>query len=169
MSQLITHLKEIEDLLSESEEQYRTVVENINVGMMVIQDRKVAFANQAVSQFLGLSGNSTIENRDPFVFVHPHDRNSAFERHVMRIKGEEVAEANTFRVVTQDGGIKWVEVTGSRIDWKGRPAILNFFLEISDRVQLEVNRKKLENQLMRAQKLEAIGTLAGGIEGPLRA
>ena len=163
LSKLITHLKKIEGLLSESEEQYRTVVENINVGMMVIQDRKVAFANQAVSQFLGLSGNSTIENSDPFVFVHPHDRNVAFERHLMRIKGEEFAEANTFRVVTQDGVTKWVEVTGSRIDWKGRPAILNFFIDISDRVQLEENRKKLEGQLRRAQKLEAIGTLAGGI------
>ena len=163
LSQLINQLKRIEGLLSESEEQYRTVVENINVGMMVIQDRKVAFANQAVSQFLGLSGDSTIENSDPFVFVHPHDRNAAFERHLMRIKGEEFAEANTFRVVARDGGTKWVEVTGSRIDWKGRPAILNFFLDISDRVQLEENRKKLEGQLMRAQKLEAIGTLAGGI------
>ena len=163
LSQLIARLKEVEGLLSESEEQYRTVIENISVGMMVIQDQKIAFANTAVSQFLGLSGEETLENSDPFVHVHPQDRHSAIERHLMRIKGDAVADTNSFRVVTKGSETKWVEVTGARIDWKGRPAVLNFFLDISERVQLEENRNKLAGQLLRAQKLEAIGTLAGGI------
>jgi len=163
LSQLIARLQEVKSRLSESEEQYRTVIENISVGMMVIQDQKIAFANTAVSQFLGLSGEETLENSDPFVHVHPQDRHSALERHLKRIKGDALAEANSFRVVTKGSETKWVEVTGARIDWKGRPAVLNFFLDISERVQLEENRKKLEGQLLRAQKLEAIGTLAGGI------
>jgi len=163
LSQLIVRLKEVESLLSESEERYRTVIENINIGMLVIQDRKIAFANTAVWQFLGLSGEEDLENSDPFVHVHPQDRDAAIERHLMRIKGDTVTGAHSFRVVVKGGDTKWVEVTGIRLDWKGRPAILNFFLDISERVRLEEKRKKLKRQLMRSQKLEAIGTLAGGI------
>ncbi len=163
LSQLIARLKEVEGLLSESEEQYRTVIENISVGMVVIKDKKIVFANTAVSQFLGLSGEETIDNSDPFKYVHAQDRNSALERHLKRIDGEVISKSHSFRVVTKSGETKWVEVTGLRIDWKGQPAVLNFFLDISERVQLEKKRKKLEGQLLRAQKLEAIGTLAGGI------
>ena len=163
LSELIARLKEVEGLLSDSEEQYRTVIENISVGMMVIQDKKIAFANTAVSQFLGLTAEELIVNSDPFLHVHPQDRNSAIERHLKRIEGEVIRKGHSFRVVTKGGETKLVEVTGVRIDWKGRPAVLNFFLDISERVQLEEKRKKLERQLLRSQRLEAIGTLAGGI------
>ena len=163
LSQLVERLKEVENLLAESEEKYRTVVENVNAGVVAIQDRKIAFANTAVSLFLGLPGEQCLENSDPFVFVHPDDRPSALERHLKRINGEELNAADSFRVITKGGETKWVEATGVRINWKGRSAALNFFLDISEHVRLEENRKKLEGQLMRAQRLEAIGTLAGGI------
>ena len=43
---------------------------------------------------------------------------------------------------------------------EGLTCHFEYFLDICDRVQLEENRKKLEGLLMRAQKLEAIGTIA---------
>ena len=163
VSGLICKLRDIDRRLRESEERYRTVVENLNVGMLVTVDLKIVFANLAVTHFLGHSMEEVLAHSNPFDFIHPEDRTMVLERHLKRVRGEDVPETYTFRVLTKRGETKWAEVTGTRIDWKGKPGILNFFIDITERVHAQENQKRLEQQLIRAQKMEALGTLAGGI------
>jgi nitrogen-specific signal transduction histidine kinase/ActR/RegA family two-component response regulator len=49
-----------------------------------------------------------------------------------------------------------VQINAIRIEWEGKPASLNFLRDITD-------LKKLEEQLLESQKMEAVGMLAGGI------
>jgi PAS domain S-box-containing protein len=163
LSRLVSEHRDVEQRLRESEERYRSVVENLNVGMLVTVDLKITFANSAIADFLGHSIAELLANPDPFDYIHPDDRAMVLERHLKRIQGEPVSETYTFRALTKQKEIKWTEVTGTRINWKGRPGTLNFFVDISDRVQARESQKKVEQQLLRAQKMEAIGTLAGGI------
>jgi PAS domain S-box-containing protein len=163
LSKLVSELKTAEQCLQDSQERYRSVVENLNVGMMVTVDQKIAFANSAVANFLGQRLDEILSHPDPFDFIHPEDRAIVLERHQKRVRGERVPENYSFRVVTKQGQSKWVEVTGTRIDWKGRPGTLNFFMDVTERIQAQQNQKKLEQKLNRAQKMEALGTLAGGI------
>jgi PAS domain S-box-containing protein len=159
----ISDRKQVEERLRESEERYRTLVENINVGIMVTQDQKVAFANRTISEVLGYSNEEITTNSDPFEYIHPDDRAMVRERHMLRIDGKDAPPTYSYRIITRCGELKWVEVTGVRIDWKGRPATLNFFIDITERVHAAENRKKMEVQMARTEKVEAIGTLAGGI------
>ena len=68
-------------------------------------------------------------------------------------------------VYCKDGSTVWIEVTASflRNDANEVIGILGISRDISERIQAEKERKKLEKQLQRAQKMEAIGTLAGGV------
>ncbi|MFZ0610611.1 MAG: PAS domain S-box protein [Desulfobacterales bacterium] len=159
----ISDRKEIEQRLRESEERYRSLVENINEGIMVTQDQKVVFANPSISKALGYSNEEITTNGDPFEYVHPGDRAMVRERYLLRISGKADPETYPFRLITRDKAVKWIEVTGMRIDWNGRPAVLNCLIDITERVQAEEKRQEMEAQMARAQKVEAIGTLAGGI------
>ena len=130
--------KRAEEALRESEKKYRDLVEKVtNVGVLVAQDGKLVFTNTAISDILGYTKEELTSHPNPFEFIHPDDRTMVLERHMKRLKGEEAPEKYPYRIITRDGCMKWVEVTGVRSDWKGKPATLNFFTDISERKRTE--------------------------------
>ncbi len=70
-----------------------------------------------------------------------------------------------YRIKDRDGNEKWVWEKGipQPEDENGRVVLEGFINDISDRKQGEYEREALESQLRHAHKMEAIGTLAGGI------
>ena len=78
------------------------------------------------------------------------------ENHLKRLKGQEVPSIYSFRILSRSGEELSVELNAVLINWKGRPAALNFLRDIT-------TEKRLEAQLQQALKMEAMGTLAGGI------
>ena len=62
----------------------------------------------------------------------------------------------SFRIRDSSGELLWVEVNAVLITWEARPAVLCFLRDIT-------TQKKLEAQLQYARKIEAVGTLAGGV------
>ena len=137
--------KRAEEALRDSEKKYRDLVETVtNVGILVAQDGKLVFTNTAISDILGYSREELASYQNPFDLIHPGDRTMVLERHMKRLKGEEAPEKYSYRIITRDGSIKWVEVTGVRFDWRGKSATLNFFTDISE-------RKRTENALREAE------------------
>ena len=78
---------------------------------------------------------------------------------------EPVAEARRFEAIfqTRDGRILDVEVNDRPFEFQGRQVVLSVARDISDRKYAEDERQRLEVQLFQAQKMEAIGRLAGGV------
>lgn len=163
LSRLVSEHRDVEQRLRESEERYRSVVENLNVGMLVTVDLKITFANSAIADFLGHSIAELLANPDPFDYIHPDDRAMVLERHLKRIQGEPVSETYTFRALTKQKEIKWTEVTGTRINWKGRPGTLNFFVDISDRVQARESQKKSSSSCSVLRKWKPSGPWPEGL------
>jgi PAS domain S-box-containing protein len=123
---------EIEAALRRSEERYRLLVETAQEGIVVAQDGYLAYANPAVSI---ITGYSTVELETwPFShYVFPEDRDLLLENHRLRLEGKEVVHRYQLRILRKNGEVAWVEMSGIPIEWGGRPASLNFLVDISER------------------------------------
>ena len=151
----ITYRKQTMKALEESEEKYRLLVENANDAIFIVQDSQVKFPNQKGKQ-MGLQLGLELDNVPFANYIHPDDRDTVIDRHIRRLKGENLPNRYTFRIVGKNEQIIWAELNTVKIDWEGKPATLNFLRDVT-------SQKEIESQFFQAQKMKAIGTLAGGI------
>ena len=126
--------QQAEEAVMESEKKYRLVVDNANEGIVITQDGMLKFVNPQVSQFTGFSeGNSKPAS---FIeYIHPEDREMVIEHHLKRLSGEEIPQIYMVRMIDSSGNVRWVQNNGVIIEWQGRPATLNFLLDITKHKQ----------------------------------
>ena len=145
----ITERKQAERALLESEEKYRLVVENAKESIIITQDMKLVFVNNAAISMVGYS-KEILTLKSFTDFIHPDDRNMVVDHHIKRIKGEEVPTVYYFRVIGQDGTVIWCELNAAVIQWKGKPATLNFLNNITERRKSEEELKQTLESLRKS-------------------
>jgi PAS domain S-box-containing protein len=124
------------DELRKSEERYRTVIENVGVGVVVVQDGRMVFANPSLVRIVGHPREYLLSQ--PFTAtVHPEDVPEMLDRHQRRLRGEAVESFYGFRVVTQQGEIRSLELSAVKIEWSKREATLLFVVDATARLQAE--------------------------------
>jgi PAS domain S-box-containing protein len=133
-------------------EKYKLVFEKASEAIFIIQDGVIKFANSRTRGYT----KEELKTLPISEIVHPEDRERVVSRHKKRLKGEKAPGIYSFRILSKTGKEIWVEDTSVRVDWEGKPATLNCVRNIT-------KKKKMDAQLQFAAKLEAIGTLAGGI------
>ena len=132
----VTSQKTAEESLRESEENYRNLFENASEAIFVAQDGKLVFFNPMTSKMIGYSAEELL-SRSFVEFIHADDREIVSKRHARRLKGEELPTRYSFRVVRQDGQVRWVELNTIVIKWKDEAATLNFLTDMTDRKNAE--------------------------------
>jgi PAS domain S-box-containing protein len=161
----ITDRIRAEARLKKSEEKYRTILEDIEDGYYEIDlGGNFTFFNDAMCRMLGYAREEMtgMNNR---LFM-----DSACAKKTYQVFNR------VFRTGRHDKGFGWelIRKGGSRIhvetsislirDHEGNPrGFRGICRDITRRVQAEEERKKLESRLQQARKMEAIGTLAGGV------
>ena len=142
----IAERKWAETVLRKSEEKYRLVVENANEGVVVGQDGIFKYTNQKA---LRITGYSEAElTAMPFIdLFHPDDQDIVMERYLRRLRGDSMPSVYSCRIIDKAGETKWLEINSVLITWMGRPAILTFFNNITERKITEERLRLLESAM----------------------
>ncbi len=130
----ITERKQMEEALQESEERFRSVVENSHDSIVIVDDNfRIIYVNEEASQLGGYS-NEELIGRDFRGLLDEKTRGFVEDKYLRRIKGENALPKYEFKIVCKNGEKKDVEVKATPIlDKEGRIRIIAQLLNITER------------------------------------
>jgi PAS domain S-box-containing protein len=151
----IEERKLYEQKLGESEGKFRVLAEKSLVGIWIIQDQIIKYANPRASIIFGCTLEEMI-NKNPLELVVEEDRPLVTQHLAERMNGCCDTRSLEFRGITKEGDIINLESYGAQTLYEGKPAVLESVIDIT-------RRKKAELELLKSRKMESVGILAGGI------
>lgn len=144
-----------EKALVERERRFRLLVDFSPDAIFINRGHKIVFANKPCLKLFGASRPEQVLDKSVFDFIHPDHHAVVKERVRLMEMGKPVPLIEE-KIVRLDGTTVDVEISASPFLDDGVTAIQVVCRDISD-------RKKLEEQFHQAQKMEAVGQLAGGV------
>jgi PAS domain S-box-containing protein len=151
-----------QDAPREAEDRYRLLFEQSPLPMWMYDRDTLAFVavNEAAVQRYGYS-------REEFAAmtiadIRPPEDVDALKADVRQATGFQLTPA-IWRHKRRDGSIMNVEVTASDLTFDGRNVRLVLVNDVTERERAQRELRRTEEQLRHAQKMDAIGRLAGGV------
>jgi PAS domain S-box-containing protein len=160
----ITHQIKIEEELKESKQNLLNILDNTKIQMWAFNGELYSYLNKAWFQYTGQDPSLPLKIDRWTEIIHPADLDKAVEIWLKNLESKTEHE-NFFRLRRFDGDYRYFyshaipifNSVGKFIHFQG------YNVDITDLKKAEEDKKKLEEQLYHAQKMESIGRLAGGI------
>ena len=165
LDQQLAERRAAEEALRESEERYRTILNTIVDGYYEIDfDGNVTFCNDAMLRILGYEPDE-LPNLTNQAYMTPDYARRVESVFRQVYETGQPATSLDWELIGKDGQGIAVEASISLIRGaNGNPAgFRGIIRDVTERVQVAREREQLEAQLRHAQRMEAVGTLAGGI------
>ncbi|HPI18942.1 MAG TPA: PAS domain S-box protein, partial [Candidatus Kapabacteria bacterium] len=132
----ITEKKLFNTLLKESEENYRNLVDSAPFGIVILSTFEILYTNQLALDLIGLSSNETIIGQSFIDIIHK-DSVKIVKKLVSKLKDLGVsAHLLEERFIRNNGDKIWLECIVKSIQYSGKPAVMLFFRDISERIHL---------------------------------
>jgi PAS domain S-box-containing protein len=155
----ITERKQAEATLHDSEERFRQVVENIRevFWMSDMDTKQVLYVSPRYEQVWGRPCSELYKTPQAWIeAVHPEERERVLAAFNVNLAGGRYSEE--YRIIRPDGSVRWILDRGFPVQGEkpGSRRMVGIAEDITE-------RKQAEEKFLRAQRVETIGTLTGGI------
>ncbi len=120
------------EALLESEEKYKTLVENSLTGIFIHQDGKYVFVNNRFAEIHGYTHEELL-GKEYLTLISPDERDTSAQIASARLRGEGVPQRYEVQRLGKDGKTIWCEMMATRIEYGGRPAIMGNIIDITKR------------------------------------
>ncbi len=155
----LAHHEQSEEVLRESARRFHELAENIGeifYNYDVVNDR-LLYASRAFERIWGLPLQQVLDDPQSYLkSVHPDDLPAAEGAFKRQLEGQQTNVE--FRICRPDGEVRWVHEHA--VPLRGPSGRLE---RIVGTMQDITEFKLLEQQFLRVQRMESLGTLAGGI------
>ncbi len=148
-SELYAERMRAEEELEQSEERYRSLVEDINDGYFIVQDGRFVYVNQAVANLIGHSKEVILGKEFSKFFPREYLERLGNDD----LKGKRDQGQNEFEISGKDGENLVLEIRSRGIDYNGRPAIAGICKDITARKKAEMALREKVEELERWHQL----------------
>lgn len=142
----ITEHKFAEEKLLETEKKYGQLIENSLTGIYIDQDERIVFANKRFADIYRYPRDEILGIAS-WKLVHPEDRGLTNRLRAERLKGYDVPLEYEARGLTKDGKTIWILRRNTRIEHRGRPAILGNIADITQQKWVEEELRLANEEL----------------------
>ncbi|RYZ63004.1 MAG: PAS domain S-box protein [Chitinophagaceae bacterium] len=153
LSESIDDRKRAEAILKESEEKFRSIVEQSLVGIYIIQNGMLVYVNPGFEKIFGYSKSQLLRKQTLEGIVHPDDLDVVQEIYNTRVEKGKAKQQYVFRALRSDGKVLAVEVIVSFIMLNGQPAVIGTLVDITDRTEEE---HRINHAVLDAQERERL-------------
>jgi diguanylate cyclase (GGDEF)-like protein/PAS domain S-box-containing protein len=130
--------------------EFRSLVEGSVQGMLVLQDGRVRFANQAAAHLLGCARPEDLVLLPSLFPLLPEARQAGGERLARRLQSRPAAKARlTLPVARPDGHRTWLQIQVQQVAWRGGPALLASLADVTATRRIAIRLRASEQRFRR--------------------
>jgi PAS domain S-box-containing protein len=122
--------------LEQAERKYRSLVEQSLVGIYILKDQRIEYANPHLAQIFGYSMDEFMK-LNFLDLAAQEERLAVIEAIGRRLSGKEATGHNTFRGRRKDGSEIIVDIHGTLLDDQGQAALTGVVLDVTEAKRAE--------------------------------
>ena len=128
----------------QAEKLIQDLMRSIGTVIYIVQEGKFQYINTLFQELTGyteeeLIGTSSLD------LVHPEDRETVRKEAAKNLKGQDLMFYE-YRLLKKDGDVIWVLEKVTSVEYRGKPAAIGSFIDITERKQMEINLQESEQR-----------------------
>ncbi len=158
----ISEKKQAELALRDSEEKFRRITEENFVGIVIVQNNKIVYGNQMISDITGISINEIIgwDVNDATKLVSEDLRKLVLDYiNEYQMEPEKPVSELEFLIYSRNGEPKWLHGNFKTIIYQDKNALFATFIDITDKKQAEISLKESEEKFRNIAEQSLMGII----------
>ena len=160
----ITARKKAEEALKLSEENFRRSLDDSPLGARIVSvTGDTIYANQTLLDIYGYDSVDELRSMSVRKRYTPESYLEFLDRRKKRQAGQYVPPEYEISIYRKDGQIRHLQALRKEILWNGQRQFQILYTDITDQKTAEKEKQNLQERLSRAEKMEVLGRMAGGV------
>lgn len=120
------------EALRESEQRFRTLAESVASGILIYQGVDCRYANRKAEEITGYT-REQLGQISSWEIIHPDSRDLLIEGCLARLQNNQPSTRFELKILTNEGAVRWVDMSLGKIEISGEPAGLFTLNDITER------------------------------------